>query len=185
MATPGGESVAENGGHGAGPGEVAARLALRSLVDSYALYVDRAQPAAAAALFSEDARFVAHFYTDRRGEPVVRRGRAEITAALEAGLARYLATTHVVGGHVVELAGTRAQGETVCLAHHVYARHGATRFLVMAVRYEDEYVYEAGTWRFASRQLRVDWRDDRLFAPEGRSTPEGQFEGRSKGEELR
>jgi ketosteroid isomerase-like protein len=153
--------VAEGGGHDGALAELAARVALRSLVDAYALHVDRRQPAAVAALFTDDARFVAHFHTDRHGQPVVRNGRAKIEAALEAGLAQYVATTHVVGGHVVEVAGARAHGETVCLAHHVYERDGATRFLVMAVRYEDEYVCEAGTWRFASRQLRLDWRDDR------------------------
>ena len=153
--------MAEMGGHGGEFGELAARVALRSLVDAYAFHVDRRQPAAVAALFTDDATFVAHFHTDRHGQPVVRRGRAKIEAAMEAGLAQYAATTHVVGGHVVEVAGSHAHGEAVCLAHHVYQRDGTTRFLVMAVRYEDEYVCEAGTWRFASRQLRLDWRDDR------------------------
>lgn len=81
-------------------------------------------------------------------------------------MAPYLATTHVVGGQVldVDTDGERARGETVCLAHHVYQRDEGRRLLVMAVRYQDEYVRESGVWRFAERQLRLDWRDDRPLA---------------------
>ncbi len=83
-----------------------------------------------------------------------------------AGLERYLGTTHLVGGQVLDIEddGEHASGETVCLAHHVYERDGVRRLLVMAVRYEDRYVREAGAWRFAERQLRLDWRDDRPMA---------------------
>jgi hypothetical protein len=142
-------------------GDVAARVALRLLVDTYARHVDRRDTDAVAALFSAQGRLVAHFYSSADGSPTVRTGRAEIAAALVAGLERYLGTTHVVGGQVLDIEGERASGETVCLAHHVYERDDGRRLLVMAVRYQDEFVREAGTWRFAERQLRLDWRDDR------------------------
>ncbi len=142
--------------------DLTARMALRHLVDAYARDVDRRDTEAVAQLFSTTGRLVAHFHRGPDGSPIVRRGRAEIGASLVEGLERYLGTTHVVGGQVVELDpdGERARGETVCLAHHVYERDGERRLLVMAVRYEDDYVVESGSWRFASRQLRLDWRDD-------------------------
>jgi len=146
------------------PRTVAERLALRLLVDTYAHHVDRADAEAVAGLFSAQGRLVAHFHYRRDGSPIVRTGRAEITAALVAGWAPYLATTHVVGGQVVDVHGDRAQGETVCLAHHVYERDGVRRLLVMAVRYADDYVCESGVWRFAERQLRLDWRHDHPLA---------------------
>jgi hypothetical protein len=152
------------------PEEIAARLEIRALVDAYARHVDGVDPAAVAALFSEQGRLTAHFHTGTDGKPVVRTGRAEITAALVAGLALYRRTTHVVGGQVVELEGDAACGETVCLAHHVYDRDGQERLLVLAVRYDDDYVCESGTWRFASRQLRLDWRDDRPLHQRGGDT---------------
>jgi hypothetical protein len=142
-------------------GDVAARVALRLLVDTYSRDVDRRHTDAVAALFSAQGRLVAHFYSSPDGSPTVRTGRAEIAAALVAGLERYLGTTHVVGGQVLDIEGDRAGGETVCLAHHVYERDGERRLLVMAVRYQDSFVCESGTWRFAERQLRLDWRDDR------------------------
>lgn len=142
------------------------RLALRDLVETYAHHVDRGDTDAVAGLFSTEGTLVAHFYTGRDGSPNVRRGRAEIREALVAGLAPYLATTHMVGGQVldVDARGGRARGETVCLAHHVYERDGDRRLLVLAVRYQDDYVCESGEWRFAERQLRLDWRDDRPLA---------------------
>jgi uncharacterized protein (TIGR02246 family) len=148
------------------PKEVEARVALRLLVDAYARGVDTRDTDAVAGLFSDDANFVAHFHLGPDGKPVVRRGRDEIRAVLVAGLRPYLATTHVVGGQVldVDVDAGRANGETVCLAHHVYERDGVRRLLVMAVRYEDDYVCESGVWRFAGRQLRLDWRDDRPLA---------------------
>jgi len=146
--------------------EVADRVALRLLVDTYAREVDGRDPSAVAALFCAQGRLVSHFHPKPGAAPVVRCGRAEITAALEEGLAVYRSTTHVVGGQVVALHGERAEGETTCLAHHVYERHGGTRLLVLAVRYQDAYAREDGGWRFSERQLRLDWRDDRpLEAP--------------------
>jgi uncharacterized protein (TIGR02246 family) len=145
---------------------VTARVALRLLVDTYARDVDRGDAEAVAGLFSAEGRLIAHFYTGADGSTPVRRGRVEIAAALVAGLDRYLGTTHVVGGQVVEVDADaeHARGETVCLAHHLYETDGARRLLVMAVRYQDEYVVEEGAWRFAERQLRLDWRDDRPVA---------------------
>jgi ketosteroid isomerase-like protein len=149
--------------------DIGARIALRLLVDTYARHVDRRDTEAVARLFAADGRLVAHFHQGPDGAPSVRTGRQEIAAALVAGLAPYVATTHIVGGQVVEVdvEGEGARGETVCLAHHLYERDGAQRLLVMAVRYEDEFVCESGSWYFAERQLRLDWRDDRPMAERG------------------
>jgi len=159
--------------------DIADRLALRRLVDTYARDVDHRDSDAVALLFAPTGRLVAHFDPGAPGSPTIRTGREEIRGALVDGLARYLGTTHVVGGQVVGLGAggdrDRATGETTCLAHHVYERAGERRLLVMAVRYHDEYVRttgddgggpggEGGVWCFAQRQLHVDWRDDRPVA---------------------
>ena len=138
------------------------RVALRDLVDAYARAVARRDVGAVAALFTADGRLVSRLH-DTGGAPIVRQGRDEITAALTAGLDRYLLTTHVVGGQVVTIDGDGATGDTVCLAHHVYEKGGARRMLVMAVRYADTYAREPGGWGFAERQLTLDWRQDRAL----------------------
>ena len=149
--------------------DTAARVAIRALADAYAHHVDARDCEAVAALFGAEGRLIAHFHRGPDGAPVVRQGRAAIVAALVEGLARYERTTHVVGGQVLDIdaGGRRARGETVCLAHHLYMRRGERRLLVMAVRYEDDYACEAGVWRFSSRQLRLDWRDDRPLPVDG------------------
>lgn len=142
---------------------VADRVALRELVDSYAQHVDRRQAASVAALFTADGRLVSRLHQAASEAPIVRRGRHEIAAALVAGLDRYVATTHVVGGQVVSIDGDAATGDAVCLAHHVYESHGSRRMLVMAVRYTDTFARQAEGWGFAERQLHLDWREDRIM----------------------
>ncbi len=142
---------------------VADRTALRDLVDSYARHVDRRDPEAVAALFTADGRLVSRLHNAADDSPIVRRGRDEIAAALVAGLDRYLATTHIVGGQVVTIDGDAATGDAVCLAHHVYESAGSRRMLVMAVRYTDTFARQAQGWGFAERQLHLDWREDRIM----------------------
>jgi hypothetical protein len=142
---------------------VADRVALRALVDAYAQFVDRRDAASVAALFTADGRLVSRLHNAAADAPIVRRGRQEIAAALVAGLDRYIATTHVVGGQVVAIDGDAATGDAVCLAHHVYESHGARRMLVMAVRYTDKFARQAEGWGFAERQLHLDWREDRIM----------------------
>jgi uncharacterized protein (TIGR02246 family) len=142
---------------------VADKVALRELVDSYAQHVDRRDAASVAALFTADGRLVSRLHQAAGDGPIVRRGRQEITAALVAGLDRYIATTHVVGGQVVSIDGDAATGDAVCLAHHVYESHGSRRMLVMAVRYTDTFARQAAGWGFAERQLQLDWREDRMM----------------------
>jgi uncharacterized protein (TIGR02246 family) len=148
----------DHGGH-----QVADRGALRDLVDAYARHVDRRDVEAVAALFTADGHLVSRLHNAAAAAPIVRRGRQEIAAALLAGLDRYTATTHIVGGQVVTVDGDTATGDTVCLAHHVYDAGGTRRMLVMAVRYTDRYARQDGAWGFAERQLHLDWREDRAM----------------------
>jgi uncharacterized protein (TIGR02246 family) len=139
------------------------RLALRQLVDAYALAVDRRDVAAVAALFADQGRLVSRLQFPAGDGELVRQGRDEIATAIAAGLERYVRTTHVVGGQIVQLDGDRARGDTVCLAHHVYDKGDARRLLVMAVRYTDTYARCPDGWCFTERQLDLDWRQDTLL----------------------
>jgi ketosteroid isomerase-like protein len=146
-------------------GDSADRIALRDLVERYAWAVDARDIDAEVGLFAEEGVLLSHLMAGTEETPLERRGHTQLRRALELGLAQYQRTTHVIGGQVVELAGDEARGTTQCLAHHVYrAGDGADRLLVMAIRYHDRYCKQDGSWRFAERRLRLEWRDDRSLA---------------------
>lgn len=149
------------------PTDTEDRIELRALVETYARAVDDKDVGAVVSLFTEEGRLLSHLMPGTEVDPLVRQGHEKLRRALEAGLAQYVRTTHVIGGQVLELDGASASGTTTCLAHHVYdAPDGGQRLLVMAIRYEDGYERRHGLWRFAERRLRLDWQDDRpLGAP--------------------
>jgi hypothetical protein len=148
--------------------DVADRLGLRDLVERYAQAVDAKDVDTVVGLFTGDGRLVSHIPPGTDESPLEQQGHEQLHRALELGLARYRATTHMIGGQVVEADGDGATGVTVCRAHHLYdsrrnGSEGGSRMLVMALRYHDRYVRSAAGWRFAERLLRLDWLEDRPF----------------------
>lgn len=138
------------------------RLVLRELADRYAQGVDRRRAGQVAELFTEDGELLIHGARD--AEPRRRyAGRAAIEAAL-AGLHRFRATSHLVANQLLDGAGDRVEGETYCLASHVYDTDDGPRVYLMSVRYEDVFVRSGGEWRIAVRRERVDWAEDRAFS---------------------
>lgn len=143
-------------------GDDADRIALRGLVERYAQAVDARDIETVVRLFTEDGIMLSYLMPSTEEKPIERRGHEQLRRALELGLAQYEATTHVIGGQIVELEGECAEGTTLCLAHHVYrADDGDERLLVMAIRYHDRYTKHHGSWRFAERRLHLEWQEDR------------------------
>lgn len=142
------------------PDLIADTFALRELAVDYARHLDGRRPAAASALFAPDGvlRIV------QRGVDAAPRslaGTEQLTAAF-ARLERYDATFHFVGNHHIDVDGDSAVGEVYCLAHHLGADHLGGRIdHVMVIRYQDRYVRTTIGWRFAERELQVDWTEDR------------------------
>jgi uncharacterized protein (TIGR02246 family) len=140
--------------------DVADRLEIRALVDAYARAADHVDGEGAAALFAPDG--VLRIFNRGQDDPVrERHGREEIATAF-AGLARYDVTLHVVANHYVELDGDTGRGETYCLAHHVHdGDDGGKLDHVMAIRYLDRYRRLDEGWRLESRELQVEFTEDR------------------------
>jgi uncharacterized protein (TIGR02246 family) len=127
------------------------RLALQELAARYARAVDRRDYAAFVALFTPDGVLCGPGYEMK--------ARAEIERGIRL-IEQYETTQHCVHNQLVELRGDAASGETYCVARHVYTREGVKRKLDMGVRYQDQYRREAGAWRFARRELVLDWTQD-------------------------
>ena len=89
-------------------------------------------------------------------------------AALAPGFAdlnRYAATMHFVGqSTVLSLTRDRATGEAYTLAHHLTIEGGQRRLMIAALRYDDTFVKENGSWLFSERKLYVDWLEERALS---------------------
>jgi hypothetical protein len=146
------------------PTEQADRLAIRELVDAYAYCADRRDAAGQKALFTEDTHFVV--YMDGQGSEATYAldGREALTPVFD-DLNRYQATMHFNGQSTITLDGDRATGESYCIAHHLFSDSGERKLMVAWLRYGDMFVKLGGTWRFAERNLYVDWTETRPSNP--------------------
>jgi SnoaL-like protein len=138
------------------PAEQADRLAIRELVDAYAHCADRRLTEEQKSLFADDSRFVV--YMDGQGSEATQviDGRDGLTPVF-ADLNRYERTQHFNGQSTIELNGDRATGESYCIAHHLYTEDGERKLMLAHLRYADTFTKRDGAWRFAERNLYVDW----------------------------
>jgi hypothetical protein len=125
------------------------RLALRHLVDSYAIGCDRRDIDILRSVFVEGGTNTVH-WLDR--DPTSMTAPADLER-IPTGLARYDQTFHFVGNHRVELDGDAATGDTYCIAHHLTGKDD----YVMHIRYEDTYVRTSAGWRIQTRDLHLLW----------------------------
>jgi len=86
-------------------------------------------------------------------------GRDAIVRGLQS-VERYRATLHSVTNQLFEIQGDEASGETYCLANHLFERDGERRKLDWGIRYQDHCRRSGGVWRFARRELIVEWEQD-------------------------
>lgn len=128
---------------------------IRRLALLYAHAIDRNRPEIFDAIFTQDC------VIDVAGK--LHEG-FEIVRAIPAGVAgRYLTTLHSVHNQLITVTGTdTAEGETYCHAEHLERdRGGGSTVYLMAIRYQDRYARDRGSWRFRRRTLVVEWTDVR------------------------
>ena len=136
------------------------RIAIRDLFDAYAHCADRRDAIGQAALFTDDTRFAVFMDGADSGPTYVLQGREALMPVFE-DLRRYDVTTHFNGQSRVELEGDTATGESYTLAHHIWTEDGTRKLMIASLRYFDEFRKSAGVWRFASRELILDWSETR------------------------
>jgi ketosteroid isomerase-like protein len=146
------------------PTEQADRLAIRELVDAYAHCADRRDADGQKALFTDDTHFVVYMNGQASEPTQVLDGREALTPVFD-DLNRYQATMHFNGQSTVTLEGDRATGESYCIAHHLFTDDGERKLMVAWLRYGDTFVKRDGVWRFAERNLFVDWTETRPSHP--------------------
>ena len=125
------------------------RLALRNLVDSYAIGCDKRDIDILRSVFVDGGTNTVH-WLDR--DPTSMTAPADLER-IPTGLARYDQTFHFVGNHRVQVDGDAASGDTYCIAHHLTGKDD----FVMHIRYEDTYVRTSEGWRIKTRDLHLLW----------------------------
>lgn len=146
------------------------RLALRGLVDAYAVAVDRRDVPGFLALFTPDAT-LATFEPDGRRRSA-HHGHDELSA-IPPALARYERTLHLVSTHHVEAAvdddpdSDEATGVAYCEAHHhrpsdpAGGEQAAETDKVLFIRYVDHYARRGPGWLIRAREVHVIWSEER------------------------
>lgn len=116
------------------------RLDIEQLPIRYAIAVDERDVDAWVALFTPDIRL------GRHGQ-----GREELRRQITPQLRWFYRSVHQIVGHRVELLGPEtARGQVYCRAEHEVG----DRWIVMAIRYDDEYQKVDGEWLFSRRRER-------------------------------
>lgn len=121
-----------------------AREAIRELVARYCLVIDDRDIDGIGRLFTHDARFRS------RDGVMDAAGREAIIAQFHGRFAVLGPSNHFTHDHIIWFDGDdRARG--LVNSHAEVVRNGET--LWAALRYEDEYRFEDGMWKFADRLL--------------------------------
>jgi hypothetical protein len=116
--------------------EVADRLALRELFDTYARCADRRDIEGQRGLFTADTRFAVFKDCPGIAASYVFEGRKALAPVFD-DLNRYDVTMHFNGQSTVNIDGNLATGESYTIAHHVYTEDGTRQMMVTWLRYLD------------------------------------------------
>lgn len=129
---------------------IAARdhIAISRLMYRYARCADNKDYSGFAEVFTEDAVFL------YAGEPVTPLSAIqEMMLALE----KYTRTLHQVNNILYDVDGDIANGETYCLASHLYLQDDAQMKIDMGIIYRDTLVRTARSWRITRREFDLLW----------------------------
>ena len=99
-------------------------------------------------VFTEDAVFD---YSGREVTPL------DAIREMMRALDKYHTTQHRVQNVLYEVDGDAAEGETYCLASHLFDDNGATKKIDMAIIYRDRLLRTGVGWRIAQRQFDLLW----------------------------
>ena len=124
------------------------QIAIQRLMYRYARCADRKDYKGFAEVFCEDAVF------DYKGNPVTPYSAIEL---MMHALEEYTTTAHQVHNVFYEVDGDSAEGETYCLASHLFNGADGEMKLDMGIIYRDQLRRTATGWRIALREFDLLW----------------------------
>lgn len=90
-------------------------------------------------------------------------GAAAFIKTLDALKQNYSATFHMVGNQLGQWHDNYYEGETYCIASHIYEKDEQSRKLEMAIRYQERVEYIDGHYRYTRRDLDIIWSSDQAL----------------------
>ncbi len=141
-------------------GTIADESALLQLAYRYAQAVDRRDADGLVSVFTEDGIIA------RPGS--LWQGHEKLRGIIARLNTMYGTTLHTVRNQTAVIDGNSAEGETYCVAMHILKSDDGKRTRMdMGIRYQDSFARRDGVWRFARRELAVDWLEHTELAEEG------------------
>lgn len=129
--------------------EIADKLSLKELVDTFSVLADQKETDAQTFLFTEDAT-VESYQNGVKGSSYT--GRQAIGDAFGSYLALFKTVYHLNGQQVVKINGDKATGTAYCTVVLVGERDGKTMKTQSNVIYQDEYTRVNGKWLISNRK---------------------------------
>lgn len=122
--------------------------AIQQLGYRYAQIIDRKQFEQLADIMLPNCEFVSDlFHYQNCDEIITGMGLLE----------QFKGTFHAVQNQLININGTRADGEVYCVASHILTKDGQDYKLDWGIRYLDAYQKEGDIWQFSKRELIIDW----------------------------
>jgi hypothetical protein len=132
------------------------KIALRELIDLYAIYGDKRQMTEQASLFSDTAIVELYF------EGVLTstlKGHLEIEETFTSFLKAFESAYHFNGQQVVTINNAKATGIAYCTVTLISIENGKKIKTAIGIHYEDSYIKEDTGWLIDNRKSFFDWQD--------------------------
>ena len=136
--------------------ELADRIAIRELIDSYAFCADSRDIEGQMALFTDDTNFEVYMDEKLPAPTQIVSGRKNLFPVFD-DLNQYHSTMHFNGQCAIRVEGNQATGVTYCRAYHLKIPGGVQQLMIAGIRYYDKMIKQNDSWLFAERKLKVCW----------------------------
>ena len=134
--------------------EIADRMALKDLVDTFSNLADTKEIDKQLQLFTEDAE-VTSYQGDKQTSHL--KGRKELAERFKAFLDQFTTVYHINGQQTVKIDGNKATGIAYAQVVLVSEKNGKKAMRTQGVRYNDEYERKNGKWLISKCISHFEW----------------------------
>lgn len=134
--------------------EIADRMALKDLVDTFSNLADTKEIDEQVQLFTEDAEVIS-YQGDRQTSHLS--GRKELAERFKTFLDQFTTVYHINGQQTVKIDGNKATGIAYAQVVLVSEKNGKKTMRTQGVRYNDEYERKNGKWLISRRISHFEW----------------------------